>query len=132
MSKNILGLDYGSKKIGVARVNEFVKIVEPLGTVMVNGEEIDEIKSLIDEHQIDLIVLGWPRNMSGEETKQTQEVLDFEKRLEQLDMRIERQDESLTSVEAEDRLKSQRKSYQKVDIDTLSAAIILEDYLRRN
>lgn len=132
MHKDILGLDVGAKRIGVARVNTFVKIPQALKVIPVDGDEITAISDLVKQYEIDIIVVGWPRNMSGEITKQTNFTASFIKKLENEGYKVVRQDESLTSVEAEAELKSRKKSFSKADIDSQAAVIILEDYLRGN
>ena len=69
------------------------------------------------------------RNQSGEPTKQTAKVMEFAGTLERYGVPILYQDESLTSVMAEDYLKKQKKPYTKADIDSHAAAIILGDFL---
>ena len=130
MQENILALDVGGKRIGVARANSFVKIPQALDAIAVNGDEITAILDLVNTHEIDTIVVGWPRNMSGKETKQTEITAGFVKKLKQANLKVKLQDESLTSVEAEERLKQIKKNYDKSEIDSQAAKIILEDYLR--
>ena len=74
------------------------------------------------------MVVGYPRNQSGESTKQTEIVEEFAGRLAQIDVDAELvlQDESLTSVEAERRLGQVK---DKGLIDAEAASIILQDYL---
>jgi putative Holliday junction resolvase len=79
----------------------------------------------------DTIVVGYPRNQSGEPTAQTAYVEEFAKQLHDMAPHLVFQDESLTSVLAEQRLRAQGKPYTKGDIDAQAAAIILQDYLER-
>ena len=128
---SILTLDHGSKRIGVARANSVAKLPEALDTIKVDGNELEVIKQYIDQHSADLIVVGWPRNLSGEETKQTDEVAEFCNQLESLKLPIIKQDETLTSVQAEKELKNARqKVSDKGMIDARAAMLILDDYLR--
>jgi putative Holliday junction resolvase len=84
------------------------------------------------KEQADTIVVGYPRNQQGEVTSQTEFVEAFTKKLEYLGKKIVYQDESLTSVLAEQRLKSYGRPYTKGDIDAQAATIILQDYLEQN
>jgi len=77
----------------------------------------------------DAIVVGYPRNQQGEATAQTKYVENFVERLKDFDKEIIFQDESLTSVLAEQQLISHKRPYTKGDIDSQAAAIILQDYL---
>lgn len=131
MHKNtIISLDIGEKRIGVAVADTSVKIAVPLETIQVDGSELDEIIQLVTEQGADLVIIGYPRNQAGEPTAQTKYVEDFTNKLhEKISVKIQFQDESLTSVMAEDRLAAEGKSYSKSDIDAGAAAIILQDYL---
>ena len=131
-SKNILGLDVGEKRIGVALADSAVKIAVPLDTIEVDGSEIQNIASLVVGEKINTIVVGYPRNQAGLATSQTIYVEKFVEQLEFLEVPIEFQDESLTSVMAEDRLKAHNRPYSKGDIDAQAAAIILQDYMEEH
>lgn len=128
-SQKILALDVGERRIGVARADTTVLIASPHTTVAVDGNELARLRQLIDDIGADLIVVGYPRNQQGEETAQTSYVLVFAERLKALGIDIVFQDESLTSVLAEERLAIQNRPYAKEDIDAQAAAIILNDYL---
>lgn len=128
-SKSFLALDVGEKRIGVAVASSDVQIAIPFDTIAVDGDEVVRIAQLILEQHADVVVVGYPRNQSGEATAQTAYSEAFAKRLVDIAPKIVFQDESLTSVLAEQRLKASGKPYQKGDIDALAAALILEDYL---
>lgn len=125
--EEILALDVGSKRIGVARANTLAKIPEPLLTLNVDGTEIDAINNLASELGATKLIIGLPRNQSGEETEQTEIVRLFAQKLEHFE--IFWQDESLTSVSAEAILQQSGKKYGKAEVDALAAAQILKDYL---
>lgn len=132
-AKNLLGLDIGTRRIGVAVANSSIKIAIPLTTIEVNdGDEILQINKIIVNEKIDTIVAGLPRNMSGEETAQSVYNKEFLENFKLSVNEIKFQDESLTSVQAENILKSYKKPYTKGDIDMQAAAIILQDYLEEN
>jgi RNAse H-fold protein YqgF len=128
-SQTLICLDVGEKRIGVAVADVSVKIAVPFTTIEVDGSEIEAIAELVIKERADTIVLGYPRNQQGEATTQTKYVENFAERLKNLDKKIVFQDESLTSVIAEQRLISHKKPYTKGDIDAQAAAIILQDYL---
>jgi putative Holliday junction resolvase len=129
-AEEIIALDVGSKRIGVARANSIARIPEALETVLVDGEEISRIEQIADGLSAKKIVIGLPRNQSGDETLQSQYVRDFAQKLERFD--IIWQDESLTSVSAEASLQQSGKNYSKADVDALAAAQILMDYLNQS
>ena len=127
----ILGLDVGEKRIGVARADSDTRIAVPIGFVEANGSEWQEIARLARLNNTDYFVLGLPRSNEGNETAQSAYVREFAKTLiEKIpEAKLRFQDESLTSVIAEERLKSRKKPYQKGDIDAEAASIILQDFM---
>ena len=127
----ILGLDVGEKRIGVARADSDTKIAIPVGFINADGTEWQEIARLARLNSTNLFVLGLPRSNEGNETAQTLYVRNFARILtEKLpEARVRFQDESLTSVEAESRLKKRKKKYEKGDIDAEAASIILQDFI---
>lgn len=128
-AKNFLALDVGEKRIGLAMADSQVRIAVPFGWVANDERVMEELAEIMLRHNISLVVVGYPRNQSGEPTQQTEFVVDFVRRLSQLDINAEiaYQDESLTSVQAEQRLAGKIKD--KGDIDAEAASIILQDYL---
>jgi len=131
MEANLLGLDVGEKRIGVARVSMLARLPQPLDTLNNDDQFTNRLNQLIDSYQIDSLIVGLPRNLNGEETKQSTYVRDFcENKLKSLDLQIFFQDETLSSHEAELRLNSVKKHYKKSDIDSVAAVVILEDYLQ--
>jgi putative Holliday junction resolvase len=126
---NLLCLDVGEKRIGVAVGDSSVRIAVPFDTITVDGVEIESIAKLVAKEDADILVIGYPRNQAGEPTAQSRFVEDFVTKLSDIASKIVFQDESLTSVIAEQRLASYNKPYSKGDIDAAAAAIILQDYI---
>jgi putative Holliday junction resolvase len=131
-STALVCLDVGEKRIGVSVADVGIRIAVPFDTIEVDGNEIEAIVKVVLKEQADTIVVGYPRNQQGEVTSQTEFVEAFTKKLEYLGKKIVYQDESLTSVLAEQRLKSYGRPYTKGDIDAQAATIILQDYLEQN
>ena len=129
--QNLLALDVGERRIGVAVADTSVRIAIAYDTIVVDGSEIRQIAELVVAEDINIVVVGYPRNQSGEPTKQTAYVEKFAEQLVDIAPKLVFQDESLTSVKAEEVLKRQKKPYEKGDIDALAASFILEDYLER-
>ena len=127
----ILGLDVGEKRIGVAKADSNTRIAVPVGYIKVDGSEWQEIARLASLHNTEFFVIGMPRSNEGNETNQSLYVRGFAKTLTEKvpGVKIRFQDESLTSVEAEERLKSRKKKYEKGEIDAEAASIILQDFL---
>ena len=129
--QSLLALDVGEKRIGVAVADSSVRIAVAYDTIEVDGSEIEQIARLIALEDIDTVVIGYPRNQQGEATAQTAYVEAFAEKLQDIAPEIIFQDESLTSVKAEELLKRQKKPYAKGDIDALAASLILQDYLEQ-
>lgn len=125
---SLLCLDVGTVRIGVAMADSAIPIAFPVTTLAVDGTEIDEITKLVSDKSAETIVVGYPRNQSGDPTAQTALVEEFAQKLQGI-ANIIFQDESVTSVMAENHLKASGKPYTKADIDAKAAAIILQDYL---
>lgn len=128
-SQTVLALDVGGARIGVARGDTVVKLASPLTTLEVDGTEYQKLKEIVQQEAAGLIVIGYPRNQSGQPTDQTRVVERFAEPIKNFGLPMVFQDESLTSVLAEEHLKARRKPYSKADIDAEAAALILQDYL---
>lgn len=134
----LLGLDVGEKRIGVAKADTSVKIAVPDGMIPVDGQEIPSIVRRCSVQNIDIVVVGMPRNLQGQLTQQSEYVKNFVKNLNKalLDARpnnktvkIFFQDESLTSVQAKQNLKAKGFNKKAGDIDAEAATLILQDFL---
>ena len=133
----IIGLDVGEKRIGVAKCDTSVRIAIPQNTIAVDGTEFQQIAKIAQLIGTDFFVLGLPRSNQGTETAQSEFVKKFAVELKKHlpSAKIRFQDESLTSVEAEARLKSKKsyrrsgKLFKKGEVDSEAATIILQDFL---
>ena len=130
----VLGLDVGDNTIGVA-------ISDPLGFTaqgLITIKRIDihrdleELRGLTEEYQVEKIIVGLPKNMNGSIGPQGEKVLEFVKTLEQaLGIPVQTWDERLSTVSAEKVLIEgdvRRKKRKKV-IDKMAAVLILQNYL---
>lgn len=125
MSK-ILGIDYGEKRIGLAVSDETLTFARELN-ILPPKKFWQELPTLIKEHQISKIVIGWPLNMSGEMTKKTKEVESVKSKVENLTgLTVKTVDERLSSVMAENISGSTK------NLDSLAAQILLQNYLDAN
>lgn len=128
----LIGLDVGTRRIGVAVADSGVRIAVPKGTIVVNGgRELQEIIRIAKLNNTEWFVIGMPRSNQGNRTAQSNYVQDFADALLRVfpAAKIRFQDESLTSVEAEERLKARKRHYGKEEIDAEAAAIILQDFI---
>ncbi len=129
-----LGVDVGKKRIGVAGCDGTGLIATGLTTIERTTFEADvqQLKDLIEERQVEILVIGFPYSMDGSIGFQAKQVQKFSRRLEKiLQLPIEFMDERLSSVEAEIQLKEQKRfsSYNKGLIDQQAAQIILQQWL---
>ena len=131
--KRILGLDYGNQRIGVALSDPGCLIASPHSVLRHFGwgPTARSVRQLLEETGAEYIVLGLPYSMDGSLGDQAQEVLGFAGGLRQQGLRVELQDERLTSMEAEDSLRAGGKNWQqsKTLVDQVAAALILQAYL---
>lgn len=128
-ANSVVCLDVGEKRIGIAVGDLSMRIAVPYETINVDGNEISAIAEIIARENANYLVIGYPRNQSGEITAQTKYVEEFADKLKDVVAEIIFQDESLTSVIAEQRLIGYNRPYKKEDIDAQAAVIILQDYL---
>lgn len=130
MATNLLALDVGGARIGVAVASSAAKIARPLTTLDNDENFTVRLSQIIADEGIGILIVGLPRNLSGEETSQTAVIKDFAAKLEMIGVPIHFQDEAVTSAQAEAELQSRGKPYAKGDIDALAATYILEDFLQ--
>lgn len=130
----ILGLDHGTKRIGVAVSDDLGITARGLSTIERKGLERDilVIVDLVRELGVEKIILGYPITLSGEEGMACERVRKFAGVLEsRLDIPVILWDETLSTVEAESILRESavKRKKRKKFIDSLAAAIILQAYL---
>jgi putative Holliday junction resolvase len=129
----ILALDIGEKRIGVAIARAGLTIAQTYTTLSNDDTTVPTLKQIFSTEGIETLVVGLPRNLSGDDTAQTRSVREFAAQLQRdLGCDIEFQDEALTSHTAEELLKQSGKPYAKPDIDAMAAALILQDYLEEH
>lgn len=130
INETLIALDVGSRRIGVARAELDTRLAVPAETIVVDDAAIEKLVALFHATKPVAVVVGYPRNQSGEPTRQTEVIEAFVKALQEVwHGTLVFQDESLTSVIAEDRLRQRGRPYDKADIDAEAAAIILQDYI---
>ena len=132
-----LGLDYGSKTVGVAVTDELgltaqgVEIIKRSRPTKLR-KTIARIKQLIDEYDVEKIILGLPLNIDGSEGDRVAKTKAFAELLKvKTGLEIEFEDERLTTIEAQEILIDLGKSEEEWDeyIDMVAAVIILEQYM---
>lgn len=130
-----LGLDLGTKTLGVAISDSLGVIANPLKTINYKNREelIDPIKELIREYEVSDIALGLPKNMDNSLGFASTRSIEFKELLERhIDTEITLVDERLSTVEAEKYLLNadMSRKRRKEHIDAVAASVILNTYLR--
>jgi|TARA_B110000914_G_scaffold219581_1_gene228434 putative Holliday junction resolvase len=132
-----LAIDHGSKRIGLAISDPMKIIAKPFKTITYNN--LDEFFTLfikiLEEKDVECIVLGLPIGMKGQETLQTKNVLEFQKKLKlKIKIPVFLQDERLSSLSAKKSLIQQKikTGHNKSKIDETAAAIFLQQFLDTN
>lgn len=125
VANEIIALDIGTVRTGLARASSTARLAEPLKTVATT-ELAEELRRLTSQKAVSKIIVGLPRNLAGDDTNQTEWVRHFVE-----DLRTELpgtdffwQDEALTTVAA-----SQSADKKATDPDAMAASIILQDFL---
>lgn len=135
----ILGLDYGTKTVGVAVSDESGLIAQPYMTIERKHptklrQTYARIEEIIVKEDIGKIVLGYPKNMNNTEGERAEATKLFQADLERrTGLTVVLMDERLTTISADRILEATgvAKSARKTYIDKMAAAIILQNYLDR-
>ena len=130
----ILAIDHGSKRIGIAVSDELKMIAQPLEFIPAAPFPafLARLNELINEKEVELILIGMPRNMDGSYGPAAQKVEEFVEALKGLvSVPVKLWDERLTSAQA-NRVLIQgnvRRDKRKEKVDAMAAAILLQSYL---
>jgi putative Holliday junction resolvase len=131
---SVLGLDVGSKRIGVAGCDGTGLIATGLTTIERQSFEQDvaRLRAIVEQRQVQVLVVGIPYSMDGTLGAQAKQIQKFTRRLSHaLQLPVEYVDERLTSFQAEQLLLAENRSpsRHKALIDRKAAAIILQQWL---
>ena len=132
----VLGLDIGTKRIGLALSDPLLITAQPFETILRKPENdaLNKISEIIKNYNVKKIVAGLPLMMNGDYGPQAKDCEEFAKKIEQkTNINVILVDERLTSFEAEEILKSQGVKYtkDKGKVDMVAASIILQEFLDR-
>lgn len=128
----IMGLDYGTRRIGVALSDALHITAQPLAVLDANSEQLDiEVRNLVSEHEVELIVVGLPVNLSGDETPSTSGARQLASRVaDATGLPVSLADERFTTKTAEQTLIGAKvRRRRKQVIDKVAAAVMLQHYL---
>ena len=133
-----LGLDLGSKTLGISISDLTNCIASVYTTLYFKNEDYDSLlyplKEIIDKEKIDLLVLGFPKNMNNTIGPRAEITLEFKEKLEKkFNIKVVMEDERLTSVISNNVLIDANisRKKRKKKVDGMAAVIILQGYLDR-
>lgn len=129
----IIGLDFGSKTVGVAVSDELLITAQGIEIVRRKSENklrqtLARIEELIKEYNVEKIVLGFPKNMNNSEGERCEKTLEFKEMLERrTGLTVELWDERLTTVAADNLMMEAgiRRENRKEYVDQIAASFIL-------
>ncbi|CUS84141.1 putative holliday junction resolvase [Candidatus Kryptobacter tengchongensis] len=130
----IMGIDFGSKRIGISISDPTLTIAQGLLVLENNPEFFDKVKDICFKYDVKLIVVGLPISLSGRYSSKTNEVLKFVDKLKsKLKIDIVKWDERFTTkiaqrAKIEMNLKKKKRK-EKIFDDIISATLILQSYL---
>ena len=133
----LIGIDVGTKRVGIAQTDLLKTIASPVGTFSPD-EAVIKISEIVKSNRVDKFVIGWPLTPKGEEGSSTQMVEDFILILNRSfpDIPVTKIDERFSSNRAREIMieagvpKKKRRNKKKVD--QIAAAVILQSYLDSN
>jgi len=130
----ILAIDHGSKRIGIAISDELQMIAQPMEYILAEpfADFLHRLKQILQEKEVELILVGMPRNMNGTYGPAALKVQDFVATLNRaLTVPIKTWDERLTSAQANRYLieGNVRRDKRKEKVDKTAAAILLQSFL---
>lgn len=135
----ILGLDYGTKTVGVAISDALMITAQPVETITRKSagklrQTLARIEAIIEEYGVERIVLGYPKNMNNTVGERAEASEAFQEALERrTGLEVVLWDERLTTAESERVLMAGgiRRENRKAVIDQMAAVLILQSYLDR-
>ena len=132
-----LAIDFGEKRVGLALSDPMKIIAKPFKTIFYSNQKdlINKIALIIKDEKIEKIILGLPKGLKGNNTSQTNIVIEFYNYIKnKIDTPIVMEDERLSSVSAKKSLILQniKTGHNKTLIDETAAAIFLQLYLDKN
>ncbi len=135
--KRIIGIDYGTKRIGLASSDPLRVTAQPLTTITLAQpqEAVPRVRDALSELDVELIVVGIPITLAGERGGKTVELVkSFAEGLRKSGYKVVLEDERFTSAEAKTAMRKGGKSEKQMRgrLDAIAAQVILQDYLNEH
>ena len=133
----LMGIDFGDARVGIALSDPLMIMSQGYKTILNDGTDslFEEIAAIIKEKEVTKIIIGLPKNMDNSQGFRTDATMEFAQKLKTFtDVEIDFSDERLTTVSAHGFLNEMnvKGKKRKGAVDTLSAALILETYMKKN
>jgi putative Holliday junction resolvase len=128
----ILALDVGERRTGVAMSDPLGWLATPLTVLKCASreEELAAIVELVQAHQVERVIVGFPRSLDGSVGPQARRVKRYVERMRpRLSVPVELWDEQFSTVQAEQLIHATGKRIDRERIDAAAAAVILQSYL---
>ena len=130
----VLAIDHGTVRMGIAMSDELKIIAQPMEFIPAEPFSgfLKRLRELLGEYEVELILLGMPRNMDGSYGEASLKVREFEAVLKNtITLPVKTWDERLTSVQANRALSlgGVKKQKKRKNVDAIAAAILLQSYL---
>lgn len=127
-----LGIDYGTKRIGVAVSDDTGSMAFPLTTVVSDRDALSRVVDLAKENKVEKIIMGESKNFKNEPNLVMEDIEQFKKDLAELtQLPVEYEPEFMTSAQALRQAQDKRGVGESKDLDASAAALILQGYLDR-
>lgn len=135
-SQRVLGIDYGTKRIGIALSDPLNIIARPIATIPNDAEVLAKLKQYVNQYDVRLIVVGMPYTLKGVEGEKAKEVGSFVDKLRHaVTVDVVTIDERFTTTIAHQTVRmmgsTKKQRRQKGKIDEIASALILQSYLDR-
>lgn len=133
--KRILGIDYGTRRVGVAISDPLRLLATAYASYSNNKELLVNLKTVVDKEDVEFIVVGMPLNLKGEKARAAQEVEEFIARLkESVGREVVSWDERFTTSMAQQTLlafgtKKKERKARNGRVDSMAAALLLQGFL---
>jgi putative Holliday junction resolvase len=130
----ILGLDFGTKRIGVALSDELLLTAQGMETILSGGaaKDIETIRAIVKDNGVSEVVVGLPLNMNGTYSGKTRQAAAFAQALSKaVDVPVKTWDERLTTAEVDRVMLASdiSRAKRRRAVDKLAAQVILQSYL---
>jgi putative Holliday junction resolvase len=133
--QRILGIDYGSRRVGLALSDPMGIIAQPIDAVKQSSQLIDDLRKIMKRDHVKVIVVGMPLNLKGQAAQTAQEVQLFVEQLRaELQIEVATWDERFTTTIAQQTMitmgtKKKERQQKNGRIDSMAAAVMLQNYL---